>query len=83
MPRKVHGARTTYSNSTETDLLPVVSHDVCVFLDDGRTETVRLLAEAPDDAIRIVQHATDAQYASFVRVPDSVADAFTKPSYPS
>jgi prephenate dehydrogenase len=67
--RRAFSARTSFRNTPESDAQREVLHDVTVMLDGGGSETVRLMAEAPDDAIAQVSRMPAAAYASLPRVP--------------
>lgn len=64
-------AHTSYPNTPESDQLPEVLHDVCVEVQGGTHEIVRLMAVCPMDAIERVREMSAEDYAQLQRVkPD-------------
>lgn len=61
-------AHTSFPNTPESDRQRCVMHDVTVRTEDGKEETVRLLAEAPDTAIDMVNRMSPALFATLARV---------------
>ena len=69
--KQAYCAHTTYPNTPETDKLPKVFHDVTVrisVIGAAYEETVRLMSQAPDTAIREVNEMNDADYLALERV---------------
>lgn len=59
---------TSFPNTPESDRRPSVYHDVDVKLLDGSTETVRLMATDPFDAVEKVRNMPDATFLGLKRI---------------
>jgi len=71
MKKQASSARTSGPNTPESDSQRVVMHDVTVDVDRAgvkSTETVQVLSEAPDDAIRSVNRMSNESYEALQRV---------------
>ncbi len=74
MNRRVRGvsARTVYSNTPETDLLPTVLHRVCVLV-DGQDVEVVLQATDPINALDLVNAMSPEQILALPRMKEEAA----------